>query len=101
MSIESFFAASTKPQVLTTAISASSASSTSSNPSAASRPASSSESTSLRAQPRVISATLCGAAPEAGETGMVELSMAPGYPSPAAIADPAVIRRGTDGRARR
>ena len=57
-SIESFLACSTKPQVLTTATSASAASSTSSHPSAASRPASSSESTSLRAQPRVTRATL-------------------------------------------
>ena len=50
-SIESFLACSTKPQVLTTATSASAASSTSSHPSAARRPASSSESTSLRVQP--------------------------------------------------
>src|SRR5690242_3532266 len=57
-STESFLAASTKPQVLTTATSASSASSTSCQPSASKRPASSSESTSLRAQPRVTSATV-------------------------------------------
>ena len=57
-STESFLAASTKPQVLTTATSASAASSTSSQPSAARRPASSSESTSLRAQPRVTRATV-------------------------------------------
>ena len=57
-STESFLAASTKPQVLTTATSASAASSTSSQPSAAKRPASSSESTSLRAQPRVTRATV-------------------------------------------
>ena len=50
-------AASTKPQVFTTTVSASSGSSTSRKPSASSRPASSSESTSLRAQPRVTRAT--------------------------------------------
>ena len=57
----SFLAASTNPQVLTTTVSASSASSTSRKPSASSRPASSSESTSLRAQPRVTRATESGA----------------------------------------
>src|SRR3954471_15976655 len=57
-STESFLAASTKPQVLTTATSASAASFTRSQPSASKRPASSSESTSLRAQPRVTSATV-------------------------------------------
>ncbi|CAM5722937.1 hypothetical protein SMICM304S_07554 [Streptomyces microflavus] len=57
-STESFLAASTNPQVLTTATSASEASSTRSQPSAAKRPASSSESTSLRAQPRVTRATV-------------------------------------------
>ena len=54
--MESFLACSTNPQVLTTMTSgvASSASrSTSSQPLPCSRPASSSESTSLRAQPRV------------------------------------------------
>ena len=51
MSIESFLACSTKPQVLTTTTSG--ASSDSSQPAASSRPASSSESTSLRAQPSV------------------------------------------------
>ena len=56
--MESFLACSTKPQVLTTATSASAASSTRRQPSAASRPASSSESTSLRVHPRVTSATL-------------------------------------------
>ena len=58
VSMESFLACSTKPQVLTTATSASAASSTRVQPSAASRPASSSESTSLRVHPRVTSATL-------------------------------------------
>ncbi len=53
----SFLADSTKPHVLTTTVSASSGSSTSRKPLAASRPASSSESTSLRAQPRVTRAT--------------------------------------------
>jgi hypothetical protein len=60
VSTESFLAASTNPQVLTTTVSASAASDTSVNPSAASRPASSSESTSFRAQPRVTSATDIG-----------------------------------------
>ena len=58
VSIESFLACSTKPQVLTSATSASAASSTRVQPSAASRPASSSESTSLRVHPRVTRATL-------------------------------------------
>ena len=53
VSIESFFAEATKPQVLTTATSAVSPSSTRVQPAASSRPASSSESTSLRAQPSV------------------------------------------------
>ena len=57
VSIESFLALSTKPQVLTTTTSAPPASSTSSQPAASSRPASSSESTSLRAQPSVTRAT--------------------------------------------
>ncbi len=57
-SIESFFACSTNPQVLTTATSASAASSTNRQPAASSRPASSSESTSLRAQPNVTRATV-------------------------------------------
>ena len=57
-SMESFLAWATKPQVLTTATSASAASSTRSQPSACNRPASSSESTSLRVQPRVTRATL-------------------------------------------
>ena len=56
--MESFLACATNPHVLTTATSASSASSTSSQPSAARRPASSSESTSLRVHPRVTRATL-------------------------------------------
>ncbi len=56
--MESFLACSTKPQVFTTATSASAASSTRVQPSAARRPASSSESTSLRVHPRVTSATL-------------------------------------------
>ena len=58
VSTESFLAASTKPQVLTTTVSASSGSATSRKPPASSRPASSSESTSLRAQPRVTRATV-------------------------------------------
>ena len=65
--MESFLACSTNPQVLTTMTSgvASSASrSTSSQPLPCSRPASSSESTSLRAQPRVSRAT-----PRRGEVG--------------------------------
>ena len=53
----SFLACSTNPQVLTSTVSAAAGSSTSRNPSAASRPASSSESTSLRAQPSVTTAT--------------------------------------------
>ncbi len=53
----SFLACSTKPQVLTSTVSAPAGSSTSRNPSAASRPASSSESTSLRAHPSVTTAT--------------------------------------------
>ncbi len=56
--MESFLACSTNPHVLTTATSASAASSTRVQPSAARRPASSSESTSLRVHPRVTSATL-------------------------------------------
>ena len=63
VSTESFFAASTKPQVFTTTVSASSGSSTSRKPPASRRPASSSESTSLRAQPSVTRATVVGAAP--------------------------------------
>ena len=57
-SIESFLADSINPQVFTTATSASSTSETSVHPSAASLPASSSESTSLRAQPIVTIATV-------------------------------------------
>ena len=57
-SIESFLADSIKPQVFTTATSALSTSETSVQPSAASLPASSSESTSLRAQPIVTIATV-------------------------------------------
>src|SRR5262245_49881355 len=54
--MESFLAAATKPQVLTTTTSAAASSaSTSSQPSSVSRPANSSESTSLRAHPRVTS----------------------------------------------
>ena len=56
-SIESFFAASTKPQVLISATSASSALATNSQPSLAKRAASSSESVSLREQPKVTKAT--------------------------------------------
>src|SRR5436305_508489 len=58
MSIESRFAASTKLHVLTTTASASSASSTMFQPAPVSRAASSSESTSLRAHPRVTIETL-------------------------------------------
>src|SRR3954449_6619549 len=58
MSMESRLAASTKPQVLTTTASASPASSTMFHPAPVSRAASSSESTSLRAHPRVTKATL-------------------------------------------
>ena len=58
--MESFFAASMKPQVFTTIAVASSGSSTRVNPPAARRPASSSESTSLRAQPRLIRCTGVG-----------------------------------------
>src|SRR3981081_3228499 len=57
VSTESFLADSTNPQVFTTTTSDSSGSVASSQPPAASRPASSSESTSLRAQPRVSSET--------------------------------------------
>ena len=57
VSTESFLACSTNPQVLTITVSASAGSATRVNPPAASRPASSSESTSLRAQPKVTSAT--------------------------------------------
>ena len=57
-SIESFFADSIKPQVLITAISACAASSINCHPSAAKRPANSSESTSFRAQPIVMRATV-------------------------------------------
>ena len=64
VSIESFLACSTKPQVLTTMTSGASgplpSASTSSQPLPASRPASSSESTSLRAQPSVSSAARAG-----------------------------------------
>ena len=56
--MESFLACSTNPQVLTSATSASAASSTRVQPCADSRPASSSESTSLRVHPRVTSATV-------------------------------------------
>ena len=56
--MESFFADSIKPQVLTTATSAASTSETKVQPSAARRPANSSESTSLRAQPIVTIATV-------------------------------------------
>jgi hypothetical protein len=59
-SIESFLACSMNPQVLTTATSASAASSTNSQPPALNRPASSSESTSLRVQPSVTRATRRG-----------------------------------------
>ena len=57
-STESFLADSIKPQVFTSATSAFSTSSTRIQPSAANRPANSSESTSLRAQPRVTTATV-------------------------------------------
>jgi hypothetical protein len=49
-----------KPQVLTNAISAVAGSSTNCQPSSASRPASSSESTSFLAQPKVTRATVLG-----------------------------------------
>jgi hypothetical protein len=64
-STESFFALSMKPHVLTSTASAPSASSTSRYPPAASRPASSSESTSLRAHPRVTTATVLAGLGEA------------------------------------
>ena len=57
-STESFLALSIKPQVLTSATSARAGSETSVQPSADNRPASSSESTSLRAHPSVTSATV-------------------------------------------
>src|SRR4051812_1383100 len=60
VSIESCFAFSTKPQVLTTTTSAPEASVLTSQPPASRRAASSSESTSLRAQPRVSRATRRG-----------------------------------------
>ena len=64
VSIESFLALSTKPQVLTTTTSGAVGDSgpTSSQPAASSRPASSSESVSLRAQPSVTSETRRGEA---------------------------------------
>src|SRR5690349_12649096 len=68
VSMESRLAFSTKPQVFTRTTSAPSPSVVTSQPSLASRAASSSESTSLRAQPRVSKATL-GAADGEGETG--------------------------------
>src|SRR3954470_12355855 len=72
VSTESFLAASTKPQVFTITVSASSGLSTSRNPPASRRPASSSESTSLRAQPSVTRATVAGATRDgAGEEGAV------------------------------
>src|SRR5690242_15888449 len=61
VSIESCFAFSTKPQVLTTTTSAPSASVLTCQPPASRRAANSSESTSLRAQPRVSRATRRGA----------------------------------------
>src|SRR3954453_17960590 len=61
VSIESCFAFSTKPQVLTRTTSAPSASVLTCQPPASRRAASSSESTSLRAQPRVSRATRRGA----------------------------------------
>jgi hypothetical protein len=78
VSIESFFALATKAQVLTSTTSASW--SAISQPPAASRPASSSESTSLRAQPRVTSATDIGCS-SAGcwRAGEEELMIAPEY----------------------
>src|SRR6056297_3211982 len=57
VSMDSFLAASMNPQVFTRTASASSASATSVQPSPARRPASSSESTSLRAHPKVTIAT--------------------------------------------
>ena len=57
MSIDSRFAASMKPQVLTSTASADSAFSTRSQPPIDRRPANSSESTSFRAQPSVTIAT--------------------------------------------
>src|SRR3954471_11775638 len=73
--MESRLAASTKPHVLTTTASASSASSTMFQPALVSRAASSSESTSLRAHPRVTKATL--RAPAVGVTSS-ELNVAAG-----------------------
>src|SRR5699024_8664527 len=58
VAMESCLAASMNPQVLTTVTSAGASPSTSSQPSADRRPASSSESTSLRAQPKVTSETV-------------------------------------------
>src|SRR6478736_6813367 len=66
VSTESFLAASTKPQVFTMTVSASSGSSTRRKPPASRRPASSSESTSLRAQPSVTSATVVRGASVSG-----------------------------------
>ena len=59
-STESFLALSIKPQVLTSATSAKAGSDTRVQPSADNLPASSSESTSLRAHPSVTSATVRG-----------------------------------------
>jgi hypothetical protein len=58
-----------KPQVLTMTTLASSPSAATSQPPAASRPASSSESTSFRAQPSVIRLTVRRAAPSSPGTG--------------------------------
>src|SRR3954447_732626 len=100
--MESFFADSTKPQVLTTTASALSGSATTRHPLLSSRPASSSESTSLRAQPSVTSATLRGMAGSlsvggrgsAGVTGVLrrerqvrDLAGLPGHAEVAAVDD--------------
>src|SRR3954454_519502 len=78
-SMESRFAASTKPQVLTRTASASSASGTTAQPASSSRAASSSESTSLRAQPSVTNDTERVTSPGyglAGRSGSGELHAA-------------------------
>src|SRR3954453_8267129 len=80
VSTESFFADSTNPHVLTTTVSASAGSPTSRNPSASSRPASSSESTSLRAHPRVTMATDSSSRAGAGLVSVVMI--APEYGNP-------------------
>src|SRR5262245_38108561 len=91
VSIESCFAFSTKPHVLTSTTSASDPSVVTCQPPAASRAASSSESTSLRAQPRVSNATrravpslpdpvATGTTAVAGEVG-TSVGTSRGYPA--------------------